>query len=145
MALESARELGEVGWRRCDRCQALARPGGRCVAGAPGAPLQPHSTGASDSYTLPRNAPTVAGQPHWRICRNCASLSFRAGACFAGGTHDLAGSASYTVRTNAGQPGWRRCTNCQGLWFSGNGGRGRCPAPGGVHEPAGDDYVVPWR
>jgi hypothetical protein len=164
VAFESARDLGEVGWRQCDRCHGLVRPGGRCagpefpgggdtgggdtiVIDDPSAPAgRIHSTAASAAYTLPGNAPTAAGQAHWRLCRKCQTLSFRAGACFAGGTHNFAGSASYTVRMDRDNPQqqWRRCRICQGLWFSAGGSRGRCPGPAGVHDPAVDDYIVPW-
>jgi len=127
---------GERGWRWCSRCQGFSRAGGSCVGGVP------HAHDGSGAYLVARNAPTAPGQAHWRLCRKCQTLAFRAGACFAGGTHDLAGSGDYTVRENAGQNQWRHCRNCQGLWFSGNGGQGRCPAPGGVHDTGPDDYVV---
>ena len=127
---------GERGWRWCNRCQGLSRPGGRCDGGAA------HAHDGSAAYIVPANAPTAPGQPHWRLCRKCQTLSFRGGVCFAGDGHDLVGSSDYTVRDTAGQHEWRYCRNCQGLWFSGNGGQGRCASPAGVHDQGTDDYVV---
>jgi hypothetical protein len=127
---------GERAWRYCNRCQGFSRAGGRCVGGVA------HAHDGSAAYVVARNAPTAPGQAHWRLCRKCQTLSFRGGVCFAGGAHDHVGSADYTVRANPGQNQWRHCKNCQGLWFSGNGGLGRCPAPGGVHDTGTDDFFV---
>jgi hypothetical protein len=96
----------------------------------------------SKAYIVPVNAPTARGQAHWRLCKKCQTLSFGSGVCFAGGTHDRAGSGDYTLADGARQNEWRHCKHCQGLWFSGNGGQGKCPAPVGVHDWGTDDYIV---
>jgi hypothetical protein len=127
---------GERGWRWCNRCQGLSRPGGRCTGGVA------HDHGGSGAYIVAVNAPTAPGQAHWRLCKKCQTLAFRAGACFAGGAHDLVGSGDYTLRYNAGQSQWRHCGNCHGLWYSGNGGQGRCPAPAGLHSPGADEFFI---
>jgi hypothetical protein len=102
----------------------------------------PHAQDGAGSYVVALNAPTAPGQAHWRLCGKCQTLSFRGGVCFAGVTRDLTGSGDYTVGQNPGQNQWRHCPNCQGLWFSGNGGQGRCPGPGGVHQMGPDDYAA---
>jgi hypothetical protein len=101
-----------------------------------------HDHGGSGAYIVAVNAPTAPGQAHWRLCKKCQTLAFRAGACFAGGAHDLVGSGDYTLRYNAGQSQWRHCGNCHGLWYSGNGGQGRCPAPAGLHSPGADEFFI---
>ena len=56
----------------------------------------------------------------------------------------LSGSGDYTLRQDAGQDEWRRCTQCQGLFFNGGGALGRCPSKATTHQPASDDYFVPY-
>jgi hypothetical protein len=126
---------GERDWRRCTSCQSLTHSGGRCAGGAA------HTPDTGTSFILPLNRQSAPGQAHWRRCAKCQTLVFREGPCFAGGTHDLTGSGDYTLRGSA-QQSWRHCRNCGGLWFSGNGGTGRCPAPGGAHDMGVDDYVA---
>ena len=77
---------------------------------------------------------------NWRWCRKCQVLAYAggtAGACAAGGTHDHAGSATYTVvrGLRIRQDGWRWCRKCKGMVFAGTG-PGRCPAGGG-HDTTG--------
>jgi len=86
-------------------------------------------------------------QSDWRWCHKCEGLFFGGNPgsrCPAGGAHDSAGSANYSLIqgvTAPGQSEWRWCRKCQGLWYAPNAGS-VCPA-GGPHEAVGSwDYVL---
>lgn len=83
------------------------------------------------------------GQANWRWCRKCQGLGYGGaaapGACPAGGTHDFAASASYSLSVDdasfPGERNWRVCAKCNGLAYNGNRDPGACPA-GGTHDYA---------
>ena len=92
---------GQDNWRWCSKCQGLVFGGnpspGACPAGGT------HDHAESENYALIQNSPgsIPLTQDNWRWCSKCQGLAFGGnpspGACPAGGTHDHAESANYTL------------------------------------------------
>jgi hypothetical protein len=140
-------------WCWCRKCQGLFFAAGISAGVCPAG--ESHDRAGSADYHLAVNAAGLAGQSipgqsGWRWCAKCQALHYTresaAGVCPAGGGHENAGSAEYTLDVDvpeaAGQPGWRWCHRC-GVLFFGDFSGGVCPA-GGAHDPAASGhYVLP--
>ena len=107
--------------------------------------------------------PIPNAQENWRYCNKCQSMFYlgaegssyekRRGVCAAGGVHEPAGYNFVLPHDVPGTPtaqtDWRYCNKCQSMFYLGAEGssyekrRGVCAA-GGVHEPAGYNFVLPW-
>ena len=164
MSLQSLLTHSQENWRWCTKCQGLAFAGnptpGNCPAGGT------HEHTGSGNYSLLNDiggllasVPGLSGQDNWRWCTKCQGLAFAGnptpGPCPAGGSHDHAGSADYTLFKDlnevasiaisyfaSGQDNWRWCTKCQGLAFAGNPTPGRCPAKGNHDHLGSGNYML---
>jgi hypothetical protein len=105
-----------------------------------------HSFGSINS--IPTVSLTIGdAQSNWKLCSKCQGLFYSgisSGVCPAGGSHQAAGSANYSllhdVRGSSGQDNWHWCSKCQGLAYAGVSS-GVCPA-GANHDSSSYDYVL---
>lgn len=137
-------------WRFCHKCNAMFFDGfptkGMCPAGG-------GHTAAGFVFKLPYDTPpTATDQDLWRFCHKCNVMFYDGfpakGTCPGGGGHEAAGYMFVLphdvpgVDGNFGtQRGWRFCHRCNAMFFDGFPNKGTCPS-GGVHEPAGFEFVL---
>lgn len=96
---------GDVGWRRCKKCQAAFFTGnsnGKCpAAGA-------HDPAFTMGFFISHSGGSFPAQDNWRKCRKCDAMFFAGnstrGVCLAGGAHDALGSANYALMHNLSVP-----------------------------------------
>jgi hypothetical protein len=136
LAMAGAVPYGQRSWRRCQNCAGLYFAG-HSTHGVCSATHGPH-VATDTEYGVVMTDGVFPGQASWQWCRKCELLAFnqdRTGPCPAGGLHDHAASADYTVMTEKlyfGEDDWRWCSKCQGLFWQLN--PGVCAADGKQHE-----------
>ena len=139
---------GQINWRWCNKCQALAYGGSGTPGPCPNGGLHDHT--GSSNYALALDQPGFPGQDNWRWCQKCQGLNYAGnlpGPCPGTGVHDYSASGDYSLGSGTvgypGQNGWMWCRKCQGLVYAGTGAQaGKCAA-GGVHDTsAGANYTL---
>lgn len=139
---------GQQGWKWCNKCQVLARPGDSTPAPCPNGGN--HDFSGSSAYSLALDLSSFPGQSDWRRCKKCQALNYGgnpAGPCPAKGVHDYSGSGNYSLGSGKvgypGQNGWKWCQKCQGLVYAGQGAKkGKCAGHGEHDVSASANYTL---
>lgn len=146
MAMDMGGYWGQADWKQCSKCMAIAFSAnaskGSCHDG------QPHlfNDNVTRKYQLAINNPSFDGQTNWRWCNKCQYIYWAGldenivnnwGSCFAGGSHNAAGSANYRLSLKKFSPTstdkWKHCIKCHGLSHEPMVARSHC-AGGGIHD-----------